>query len=146
MVRVSHGMNGERRRIEGNPGENIHIYTRADGRERERERCGVRDATRAGERDDAFLFHRTVETRPLVMEMGWAVVVAVRARGKTKNEDEVNDIHAGYRILPSRARPRLPSFRPPPFFLSRRSPAHSASHFLRLRSLTDTLRNLSHFT
>lgn len=30
---------------------------------------------------------------------------------ETKNEDEVNDIHAGYRILPSRARPRLPSFR-----------------------------------
>lgn len=33
----------------------------------------------------------------------------VRARGETKNEDEVNDIHAGYRILLSRARPRLPS-------------------------------------
>lgn len=44
------------------------------------------------------------------------VVVAVRARGKTKNEDEVNDIHAGYCILPSRARPRLPSFRLSLFF------------------------------
>jgi len=50
----------------------------------------------------------------------------VDARGKTKNEDEVNDIHAGYRILlPSR--PRLPSSRLFLFLLSSRSLLFSLS-------------------
>lgn len=43
------------------------IRAQMEERERERqrksERCGVRDATWARERDGAFLFHRTVETR-----------------------------------------------------------------------------------
>lgn len=50
--------------------ERMRVYTRADGQEREEERdcdAGMRDATRrdarARERDGAFLFHRTVETR-----------------------------------------------------------------------------------
>lgn len=61
--------------------------------------------------------------------------MAVRAKGKTKNEDEVNDIRAGYRILPSRVRPRLPpSFRLFLFSLS------SLSRALRSRSLKDTPR------
>lgn len=50
----------------------------------------------------------------LVTKVGWAAVGAVNARARekeTKNEDEVNDIHASYRTLPSRARPRLSSFR-----------------------------------
>lgn len=58
----------------------------------------------------------------LVTEVGWAVAVAVPARGRTKNEDEVNDIHAGYCILPSRAPSAATIFPPPLFFLSLVSP------------------------
>lgn len=100
-------------------------------------------ATRCGRENETVHSCFIGPLRPvLVTEVGWAVVVAVRARGKTKNEDEVNDIHAGYRILPSRARPRLPSFRLFLFFFSRRSRALFASHFLRLTFLIDTLRLL----
>lgn len=115
--------------IEGN-GREQRICTRANGRERERERdAGVRDVT-AGERTRRCISCFVGPLRPmLVTEVGWAVVWwPVRARGKTKNEDEVNDIHAGYRILPSRARPRLPSFRLPFFF----SPSRPISRALRL--------------
>jgi len=72
----------------------------------------------------------------LVTEVGWAVVAAVRWE---KNEDEVNDIHAGYRILPSRARPQVPSFRLFFFIFSSTSRALRSSHFLRSRSLMNTL-------
>lgn len=50
----------------------------------------------------------------LVMEVGKArrsCCNGGECEEETKNEDEVNDIHAGYRILlPSGARSRLPSF------------------------------------
>lgn len=52
----------------GENGREYTLYTRAsaraDGRKRERENdAGMCDATRPRERDDAFLFHRAVETR-----------------------------------------------------------------------------------
>lgn len=133
-------MDGERRRIGWN--------TRADGRERERDRERASDAgcaMRRGRENETVHSCFIGPLRPvLVTEVGWAVVATVRARGKTKNEDEVNDIHAGYRILPSR--PRLPSFRLSFFSLSlspslfaSRSPTLFASRFLRLTSLMDTL-------
>lgn len=113
------GMDGERRRyIEGNGRGEQRVCTRANGREKERCRGARRDA---GERTRRCISCFIGPLRPDAChaEVGWAVVRwPVRARGKTKNEDEVNDIHAGYRILPSRARPRLPSFRLPFFFRS----------------------------
>jgi len=107
-------------------GKNIRIICANGGgegeRESEREGGGVSNVTQTRERDDAFLFHQTVETclsRRWGGRLWW-----LRARGKTKNEDEVNDIHAGYRILPSRARLRLPSFRLFSFFFPpHRTPA-----------------------
>lgn len=94
--------------------EDISRGTRARGSEYIRARVGERDAMRVREQDGTFLFHRTRWDPCLSRRWGgrWLGAVRVRKREReTKNEDEVNDIHAGYRILPSRARPRLPSFR-----------------------------------
>lgn len=76
----------------------------AEGGERERRAevaCATRLRERERERDGAFLFHRTVETRACHgVEVGGERRGGCAREGE-KNEDEVNDIHAGYRILPS---------------------------------------------
>lgn len=118
-ARVSRRHGWRKKTVSGGNGREQRICTRANGREREGCRRGARRD--AGERTRRCISCFIGPLRPmLVTEVGWAVVRRwpVRARGKTKNEDEVNDIHAGYRILPSRARPRLPSFRLPFFFPS----------------------------
>jgi len=106
-------------------GDSVHVHM---AEMHEGSRCNA-DGRRGRERDGAFLFHRTVETRACCHEGrrrrrsrrmgGRARERGERERG-TKNEDEVNDIHAGYRIPPSRASEPLPSFRlcPPPLFFS----------------------------
>lgn len=62
----------------------------------------------------------------------------VRARGKTKNEDEVNDIHAGYRIYYRLELVRGYHLFAFLFFFPPLSVGLSASHFLRLSSPMDT--------
>lgn len=116
------GMDGERRRYRGERERTTHMHTREweiEGEsERHREMPGC--ATRRGRENETmhFLFHRAVETHACHGGggVGGCVVACARARGKTKNEDEVNDIHAGYRILPSRARPPATIFSPSFFF------------------------------
>lgn len=99
-------------------------------------------ATRCGRENETVYSCFIGPLRPvLVTEVGWAVVVG--ARGKTKNEDEVNDIHAGYRILlPSR--PRLPSSRLFLFLLSSHSLLFSLSPLN--TSLMDGHYDFSYFT
>lgn len=60
--------------------------------------------------------------------MGGCAVACAREGEETKNEDEVNDIHSGYRILPSRAPSAATIFSPSFFF----SPSRSVSRALRL--------------
>lgn len=134
-------------------GENTtRMHTREWERERERCRGARRDA---GERTRRCISCFIGPSRPmLVTEVGWGRLCGgggLCARGgKTKNEDEVNDIHAGYRILPSRAPSAATIFSPSLFFLP--PPSRSVSRALRLSlsslelSLVDTPTTSTYFT
>lgn len=140
------GNRGERERIQR------RMHTREWEGEREREMPGC--ATRRGRENETmhFLFHRTVETHACHGGGVGGCVVAVacaREGGRRKTRMRLM-IYAPATVYYYRLelRPRLPSFRLPLFFLSPpgRSPALSASHFLRLSSLADTPTTSTYFT
>lgn len=135
--------------IEGN-GREYNAYAHARMGERERCRGARRDA---GERTRRCISCFIGPSRPmLVTEVGWAVVCAAAAcareggRRKTRMRLMIYTPATVYYRL--ELRPRLPSFRLPLFFFSPlgRSPALSASHFLRLSSLVDTPTTSTYFT
>lgn len=148
--RVSRRRHGWRKKTvsRGTGENNAYAHARMGEREKDAPGCARRDA---GERTRRCISCFIGPLRPNACHgggVGGCAVACAREGEETKNEDEVNDIHAGYRILPSRAPSAATIFSPSFFFPPLgRSPALSASHFLRLSSLSWTPpHDFSYFT